>query len=207
MDISASRQEAESRRQERTHSLPTADRPLPSVVLIGFMGSGKSSIGRRLARRLRYEFLDLDREVELSAGKKISQIFADEGEEEFRRRETQALRKSLKKSAVIASGGGLVTRPENRALLREAAGQGASIIYLKAQSDTLAERIRRQPGKRPLIDGPGQPLNYEDTRSRVEELLESRREFYEECATHTVVTDGRDLEVVVDEIVSALPEH
>lgn len=171
------------------------------------MGSGKSSIGRRLARRLRSEFLDLDREIELSAGKKIPQIFADEGEEEFRYRETQALRKSLKKSVVIASGGGLVTRPENRALLREAAAQGASIVYLKAQPDTLAERIRRQPGKRPLIDGPGKPLNYEATKSRVEELLATRQDFYQECATHTVETDGRDFEDVIEEIVSALPEH
>jgi len=174
-----------------------------SLLLIGFMGSGKSSIGRRVARRLRYAFVDLDKEVELGAGKKIPQIFADEGEEAFRQRETQALCKVLKQPAVIASGGGLVTRPENRAALREAVEKGTSIIYLKAEPATLAERIRRQPGKRPLIDGPGQVLDYEATRRRVEELLAVRQEFYEECATHTVVTDGLDFDIVVDSIIEA----
>ena len=174
-----------------------------SILLIGFMGSGKSSIGRRVARRLRYAFVDLDKEVELGAGKKIPQIFADEGEEGFRRRETQALCEVLKESAVIASGGGLVIRSENRAALREAVEQGTSIIYLKAEPATLAERIRRQPGKRPLIDGAGKILDYEATRHRVEEILAARQEFYEECATHTVVTDGRDFDIVVDSIIEA----
>ena len=174
-----------------------------SLLLIGFMGSGKSSIGRRVARRLRYAFIDLDKEVEVGAGKKIPQIFADEGEEDFRRRETQALCEALKKSAIIASGGGLVTRSENRAALREAVEQGTSVVYLKAEPATLAERIRRQPGKRPLIDGPGKILDYEATRRRVEELLAARQEFYEECATHTVVTDGRDFDIVVDSIIEA----
>ena len=174
-----------------------------SLVLVGFMGSGKSSIGRRVARRLRCAFLDLDREVEVAAGKRIPQIFADEGEEAFRRREIQALRDALKKAVVVASGGGLVTRPENRAALREAVEQGTSIIYLKAEPSTLAERIRRQPGKRPLIDGPGKILDYEATKQRVEELLALRQELYQECATHTVVTDGRDFDSVVDEIVQA----
>ena len=170
------------------------------------MGCGKSSIGRRVARRLRCAFLDLDREIEIASRKKIAQIFASEGEEEFRQRETQTLRKVLKKPAVIASGGGVVTRPENRALLAEAATRGTNIVYLQAGSDTLAERIRRQPGKRPLIDGPGKPLDFHATKRRVEELLAARTAFYEECATVIVSTDGRDFEAVVDEILQGITQ-
>lgn len=148
-----------------------------SILLIGFMGSGKSSIGRRLARRLNCPFTDLDQEIERAAGMKIPQIFEIEGEEKFRGRETQILRDILQNPAVIASGGGLVTRRENRALLRGAAVQGTAIAYLRGSPATLTERIRRQPGKRPLIDGPGEPLDYEATRRRVEELLFARADF------------------------------
>lgn len=175
-----------------------------SILLIGFMGSGKSSIGRRVARRLHCDFLDLDKEIEAEAGCKIPQIFLREGEEKFRQRETNLLRKIIKKEAVIASGGGLVTRPENRALLLQAAARGTNIVYLQADPHTLAERIRRQPGKRPLIDGPGRPLDFEATKQRVEELLAARRAFYEECATQVVSTDGREFEEVVDEIVRGI---
>ncbi len=172
-----------------------------SVLLIGFMGCGKSSIGRRVARRLRCEFLDLDREIEQAAGKKIAQIFASEGEPLFRQLETKTLRQLIKESAVIASGGGIITQASNRVLLAEAAARGTAIVYLKAKPETLAKRIRRQPGKRPLIDGPGKPLDYAATKRRVEELLAGRAAFYEECATLTVSTDNREFEDVVDEIV------
>ena len=175
-----------------------------SLVLIGFMGSGKSSIGRRLASALRLPFIDLDAEIEKSAGMRIPSIFAAEGEAGFRRYETQSLRAVLDKSAVIASGGGLVTREENRSLLHAAARNGARIVYLRAQADTLAKRIRRQPGTRPLIDGHGTPLDMEATRLRVEELLSQRAAWYEECATLTVDTDKINADGVVRHIVRRL---
>lgn len=178
--------------------------PQSSILLIGFMGCGKSSIGRRVAKHLRCPFVDLDRDIEEVAGYKIAQIFALQGEEVFRQLETQALQAALGKTAVIASGGGLVTRSENRLLLAQAAKTGTAIVYLKADPSTLAKRIRRQPGKRPLIDGPGQPLNYPQTKRRVEELLKARQAFYQECATLTVCTDNREFETVVDEIVSGV---
>lgn len=178
--------------------------PPSSLLLIGFMGCGKSSIGRRVAKRLRCPFVDLDRDIEAAAGQKIAQIFALQGEEAFRQLETQTLQTALTKMAVIASGGGLVTRPENRVLLAQAAKTGTAIVYLKAEPATLAKRIRRQPGKRPLIDGPNKPLNYPQTKRRVEELLTARRAFYEQCATLTVCTDNREFESVVDEIVSGV---
>lgn len=175
------------------------------IVLIGFMGSGKSTIGRRLARRLGREFVDLDSEIERAAGATIPQIFLQEGEAKFRERETEALRAMLLQPSVIASGGGIVTRPENRALLQAATSQRTAVIYLQALPETLAERIRRQPGTRPLIDGQGGPLDLEATRQRVEQLLAERRCFYHECATNVVNTDDRNFEAVIDEIQCILP--
>ena len=168
------------------------------------MGCGKSSIGRRVARRLRCPFLDLDREIEHAAGHKIAQIFALEGEESFRQLETQTLRKIITKPAIIASGGGIVTRRENRDLLADAAKNGTAIVYLKAKPETLAKRIRRQPGKRPLIDGTGQPLDYKATKRRVEEFLVGRAAWYEACATAIICTDGLEFEAVVDKIVEGV---
>src|SRR5690349_9059414 len=103
------------------------------ILLIGFMGSGKSCVGRRLAGALRYSFIDLDEAIENAAGMRIPQIFATEGEAGFRRRETAALHGMLAQAAVIASGGGLVTLAENRALLHDAAQRGSQIVYLRAQ--------------------------------------------------------------------------
>lgn len=183
-------------------------RPHPSsFVLIGFMGSGKSSVGRRLASALRLPFIDLDSDIEKAAGMRISQIFAAIGEAEFRRCETEALRIVLGKPAVISSGGGLVTREENRALLRTAAQNGSHIVYLRAQADTLAGRIRRQPGTRPLIDGHDTPLDMEATRKRVRELLAERAAWYEDCATLTIDTDRLRADGVVSEIVRRLGEN
>ncbi len=176
------------------------------LLLIGFMGSGKSSVGRRLASALRLPFVDLDTEIERAAGTRIPHIFATKSEAEFRRYETQALREALDKSAVISSGGGLVTREENRILLGAAAQSGSHIVYLRAQPNTLAARIRRQPGTRPLIDGPGAPLDLEATRTRVAQLLAERAAWYEGCATLTIDTDHLNADGVVSRIVQRLPE-
>jgi len=182
----------ESRRRVPASSLvphPSSLVPLRSIILIGFMGSGKSSVARRLARRLKWEAVDLDQSIERAAGRRIAEIFAGDGEDAFRALETAALREALQTPSVIATGGGIVTRPENRELLREASEQGALVVYLRATPQRLVERIRRQPGKRPLIDGDAL-LNEVDTRKRVEHLLADRARFYESCADVIVDTDA-----------------
>lgn len=116
------------------------------IVLTGFMGAGKSAVARRLARKLRWEALDLDREIEALAGKTIPEIFESEGEEGFRRRETRALREALGRSEVVVStGGGLLGREENRSLL-----EGRLVVNLDAAFEELLERILRSPEARPL---------------------------------------------------------
>ncbi len=172
---------------------------MSAIILIGFMGSGKSAVARRLAWRLRRTALDLDRRIEEAAGSKIAEIFATQGEAAFRQMEAATLREALQTSSVIATGGGIVTRPENRELLRAASQSGALVVYLRAQPERLAERIRLQPGKRPLIDGAG-VLDEEETRARVAELLAGRAEFYEACADAIIDTDTLHLDQVVDKI-------
>lgn len=174
-----------------------------SIVLVGFMGSGKSSVSRRLARRLKLEAIDLDGYIEQLCGQSIAAIFAARGEAEFRDLETAALAECLQKPGVLATGGGILKRQENRDLLRAATEQGSTVIYLRAGPDALARRIRRQPGKRPLIDGNAE-LNQEETRRRVEQLLAERAAHYESCSTLIVDTDDRDLGEVVQQIITSL---
>ena len=105
------------------------------LILIGFMGSGKTSLGKRLARALNRPFVDTDQMVETSAGKKISDIFQEEGEKGFRTRETEALRqlKKEKNLCVISVGGGLPVQPQNHLLLE----QLGTVIYLEAPVEVL----------------------------------------------------------------------
>jgi shikimate kinase len=121
------------------------DRPA-RVVLVGFMGSGKSSIGRLIARRLGYRFEDMDRRIEKRAGRKIAAIFRDSGEEAFReleREEARAL--SSLTDRVVATGGGAFTRSDTRAILRE----GALTVWLQCDIDTILSRVPAN-GARPL---------------------------------------------------------
>jgi len=116
------------------------------VVLVGFMGSGKTSVGRLLARRLGYGFEDMDRRIEERAGRTIAEIFRDDGEEAFREREREdALALSRLRDRVVAAGGGAFTRPETRALLRE----GALTVWLRCDLDRILARVPAD-GSRPL---------------------------------------------------------
>lgn len=177
------------------------------VVLVGFMGCGKSSVARSLARRLKGRSLDSDMLVERAAGVTIAQIFAEQGEEEFRRQETAAIQNALQypsenEPQVLATGGGVVTREENRKLLKAARRKGVLVVYLKVAPTTLAERIRRQPGVRPLIDG-DRVLSDEQTLARVEQLLHERSPLYKKVAGLVLETD----QLRPYEIAAKIEEH
>lgn len=146
------------------------------IAIIGFMGVGKSAVGRRLANALRYEFVDTDDLVERAAGKPITRVFAEDGEAEFRRLETAALKEALSfGNRVVATGGGLPCRAENRELLRT----GAWIVLLTADPPTILRRV--QPlGRRPLL------LGYEDPLKRIADLLAKRADSY---ACHDLAVD------------------
>jgi shikimate kinase len=157
-----------------------------SVVLVGMMGAGKSSVGRRLASRLGIEFIDADTEIERAAGMSIPDIFAEHGESYFRAGEARVIARLLEDGPrVLATGGGAVMDPNTRALVR---AKGIS-VWLKADLDVLLKRTRRR-GDRPLAD-------------KIRELLPEREPIYAQ-ADITVQSRDEPHETIVDEIVAAL---
>lgn len=164
----------------------------PGVVLVGFMGSGKSSVGRELARRTGAEFVDADEWIERKAGRSIRVLFAEEGEPAFRERERAALREILaEKGRVVAAGGGAFLHEENRRLMKSY----GPVVYLEASADTVLRRLAKD-SKRPLLQGP-------DRESVVKDLLDRRVPEYRR-ADHTVPTDGRTVEEIAGRIIRLL---
>lgn len=164
-----------------------------SVVLVGPMGAGKSTIGRLLAGLLSLDFVDTDTVIEQRTGADIPWIFDVEGEEGFRDREASVLAQTLDGSdRVIATGGGIVMRESNRELLKQHRG----VIYLTADVEQLVERTARDK-KRPL-------LQVEDPRARIKELFELRDPLYREVADIIIKTDRRAPKLVAEEIVRRL---
>lgn len=163
------------------------------VVLVGPMGAGKSTIGRMLAAKVGYGFLDTDHVIEERAGADIPWIFDVEGEAGFREREHQVLSElSSQKNVVLATGGGIVVRPDNRELL-----QGLeNVIYLQASIDQLLSRTSKDK-KRPLLQVP-------DPRAKITELLDERDPLYRSVAIHTVATDCHGPKGTVQKILNLL---
>jgi shikimate kinase len=164
-----------------------------SIFLVGMMGAGKSTVGVRLARRLGRPFIDLDRELERRLGVDIPTVFDLEGEAGFRQRETGLLEElSGQQGLVLATGGGVVIAPVNRALLR----QRGLVIYLRPTVAELWQRLRRDR-HRPL-------LKSEDPRERIRQLAEDREPLYREVADQIVHSGRQPAEHIVDEIVEWL---
>ncbi len=175
---------------------------MAALFLLGFMGSGKSAVARHLSRGLNLPLVDLDAYIESQIGTSIAEFFALHGEEAFRGIETEALKNFCGRRAVISLGGGVPTREINRELLKQAAAGGALVVYLQTAPATLAARIRRAPGKRPLIDGDG-PLDLEATQRLVEALMREREGFYLECANFRVETDNFSIQDVAAHVERA----
>lgn len=168
-----------------------------NIILIGFMGCGKTSIGSKLSFRLHRNFIDTDKQIEKKHGKVISDIFREEGEAFFRQLETECLKELLgqKDNCIIAVGGGLPLQKENRELLR----QLGYLIYLQVTPDTIYKRLRSDT-TRPLLQG-------DNPRGRIEELLNQRSSVYAETADMIMDTDGKELEQIMDEIQEALKKY
>jgi shikimate kinase len=163
-----------------------------SVVLVGMMGAGKSSVGRRVALRLSIPFVDADTEIEKAAGMAITDIFAIRGEAEFRAGEARVILRLLEGGPqVLATGGGAFINPDTRAAI---AAKGIS-IWLKAEPDVLMKRIKRRQD-RPL-------LHTADPAATLRKLLEEREPVYA-LADLTVQSREVTHDRIVDEIVSAI---
>ncbi|MEV5889379.1 shikimate kinase [Nonomuraea fuscirosea] len=161
------------------------------VVLIGPPGSGKTTLGRLLAERLGVGFRDTDADIEAVAGKPVSDIFVEDGEERFRELEHEAVRRALAEhDGVLSLGGGAVLHAETQTLL-----QGQHVVYLQVGLSDAIQRVGL---------GSARPLLVLNPRSQLKKLMEERRPVYERLAVMTVVTDKREPDELADEIVKGL---
>lgn len=165
-----------------------------NIVLIGFMGSGKTSVGMKLSYRLRLPVEDTDKLIERREGCSISQMFAEEGEDYFRQKEASLLEELIGKaySRIYSVGGGTPVRPENRELLRKL----GTVVYLRIRPETVYNRLKNDT-TRPL-------LQCEDPQERIRTLMESRRQAYESCADIIVDVDDRSIDEIVHKITEEM---
>lgn len=162
--------------------------------MIGYMGCGKSTIGKKLSAILNLKFLDTDAWIEGRQGMTISEIFATKGELFFRDLETEVLQELLEKkeTMVISVGGGLPVREENRRLLQ----QLGQVIYLKAMPETIYNRVKGDTS-RPL-------LQTENPMEKIREMLGQREEKYQAAANRTLIVDGKDISEIVNEVLDVM---
>jgi XRE family aerobic/anaerobic benzoate catabolism transcriptional regulator len=169
---------------------PAGEKELPIVALLGLRGAGKTTIGRRLARRLHVPFVELDRRVEEAAGLTLAEIFALHGEDYYRRLEREALVALLAagRPCVLATGGGIVNSASTYALLR----RRTLTVWLRANPEDHWNRVVQQGDRRPMAEHP-------QAMAELRRLLAARGQLYSEAAL-TVDTAGRDSDAVVAEV-------
>lgn len=158
-----------------------------NLILIGFMGAGKTTVGKALAEKKGYAFVDTDERIEREQGCTIPEIFEREGEGRFRDLETELLEHMLEdtRESIISVGGGLPVRERNRELLREL----GCVIYLTATKETILSRVKND-GSRPMLSGG-------ELEERVEKLMREREALYRKAAHLLIRTDGRSIPEVV----------
>lgn len=164
---------------------------MKNIILIGFMGSGKSTVGKFIANKNNMKQIDTDWYIERKHSRKISEIFETDGEETFRQMETDCIKELLKnsdKKYIVSVGGGLPMREENRELLHKL----GTIVYLKAEISTLEKRLSGDK-KRPLLQGG-------ELHDKIASLMEKRESVYEELADIIVQTDNKSFEDIETEI-------
>ncbi len=168
---------------------------MDNIVLIGFMGSGKSTVGKILADRLELDFVDTDRMIEERTGRSIQQIFSDEGEDRFRDLEKRVVASICAvANTVVSAGGGVILRRENRSLLKK-----ETVVYLRLTEEELLDRTARLSG-RPLLRG-------RDRKARVRDLLSQRSHLYEQTADVIIDVEKMSASQVADEIAERLGKN
>lgn len=170
---------------------------MSNIILIGFMGCGKTSLGGKLSRALHIQFLDTDQLLEEKFGCTIREYFEKEGELSFREEETELLRQLLPtlNNTVLATGGGLPLRKENVELLKKI----GKVFFLKATRETTLERLRGD-SSRPLLAG-------ENMEEKVDLLLEERLPLYTAAADEVIETDGKSFYEMIKEIEKKTKGH
>jgi shikimate kinase len=166
-----------------------------AIVLVGLMGSGKTTVGKRIAQELGYTFVDSDDVVASNAGKSVREIFAQDGEAVFRQCESEAIKSVLadrQSSVVLATGGGAVISSDNRSLISE---QASTVVWLDASVEDLV--VRTKSGvTRPLLDG--------DAATTLQSLSSQRSAWYDEVATVRIDTRGKSVAKVCSAVMDAI---
>ncbi|MCR5792861.1 MAG: shikimate kinase [Lachnospiraceae bacterium] len=162
-----------------------------NIVLIGYMGSGKSTVGFRLARKMKYRFVDTDQTIEKEQKTSISSIFAEKGEEYFRNLETQTIEQMAKKvnHSIVSTGGGLPMREVNGKILKEL----GFVVFLRVKKETILKRLSGDTS-RPLLQG-------DNVEEKVQSMLEFRNPIYEYTAHLIVDVDDKSFDEIMDEII------
>lgn len=167
-----------------------------NIALIGFMGTGKSAVGKALAKKLGREFVEMDSLIEEMAGKSIPEIFQQDGEITFREMEIKVTKKVAQGSMqVMACGGGIVLNKINTDRLRET----SRMVYLKTSPQKILERTASDDNERPLLTVP-------DPAQRIRELLDFRKPFYQYSADITINTSKLSIDKITDLIINRLKE-
>lgn len=162
------------------------------VILTGFMASGKSSVGQRLAEMLNCPYTDLDEVIEKAAGKDIPQIFADDGESAFRQLEHEQLQSVINQPGVLATGGGTPVREDNQEILMKSS---AFIVLLEASPAVIADRLRQQSGR---------PLGDKLDQTGIAKLQQQRANAYHRVADLVITTDQLDVDATCQTILKSL---
>ena len=167
-----------------------------NIILIGYMGSGKSTVGRKTAKAVEYNFLDTDIMIEEEEGMTISELFEAKGEPYFREKETEIIQRLIAepKGNIVATGGGLPMKEGNAELLKKL----GTVIYLKAETDTLVKRLTGNT-TRPLLQNG-------DLREKIETMLAVRGPVYEACADVVLQTDNMSFYEIICNIERLLAE-
>lgn len=165
-----------------------------NIILIGYMGSGKSTVGRKAAKAVEYNFLDTDALIEKEEGMTISKLFEEKGEPYFREKETETIKRLIAepKGNIIATGGGLPMKDGNAELLKEL----GTVIYLKAGTDTLMKRLSGDNARPLLKNG--------DLREKIETMLAIRGPVYEATADLVLQTDNMSFYEIICQIEKLL---
>lgn len=162
------------------------------IILIGFMGVGKTSVGKQLARKLNFNFIDTDYEIERLTNKSIPDIFEQYGEKYFRKLENSILEKFVKnEDIVMATGGGIITTKENYNILKNE----ENVIFLDGSVETIINHVQNERNQRPLLK------ESENLSKKIEELLSIRYEKYIEVSDILIDINGKNIDEVISQIL------
>lgn len=162
------------------------------IILIGFMGVGKTSVGKQLARKLNFNFIDTDYEIERLTNKSIPDIFEQYGENYFRKLENSILEKFVKnEDIVMATGGGIITTKENYNILKNE----EKVIFLDGSVETIINHVQNERNQRPLLK------ESENLSKKIEELLSTRYEKYIEVSDILIDINGKNIDEVISQIL------